>query len=392
MRWLALRVYPAVRSSRAAPSGWMTVACLLGALTLPNLAANAADDGNRMPRYDHILVIIAENQAYEDIIGKLDVAPHLNRLAKAHGLATKFYGEVHPSEGNYVAMIGGDTFGIHDDDAWYCRLGMTSAPETPSRYCYEATTIKPYVNHTVKARSLIDQLEEHHLTWKGYFQDIPRAGSKAVYYPEEDNPVPGKPSNLYASKQNGFINFEKVQTDPDIERKFVDFNQLAQDLASNQVPSYAHIVPNQCDDMHGLRGPNVEPTCLSDSPARRIKRGDDKINELVEMIIASPIWKAPGNTAIVITWDEDSGHKTGTQGCCSCAYSSSKANFGGGHIPTLVITNHPRADVLHEDPTPYNHYSLLRTTEEAFGIDEYLGHANDSACGVKSMRPLFQAQ
>jgi hypothetical protein len=74
MTWLALPVYSAVRSSRAAPTEWMTVACLLGALTLPNLTANAADDGNQMPRYDHVLVIIAENQAYEDIIGKLDVS------------------------------------------------------------------------------------------------------------------------------------------------------------------------------------------------------------------------------------------------------------------------------------------------------------------------------
>ena len=38
---------------------------------------------------------------------------------------------------------------------------------------------------------------------------------------------------------------------------------------------------------------------------------------------------------------------------------------------------------------PYNHYSLLRTTEAAFGIDEYLGHARDERSGVVSMAPLF---
>jgi hypothetical protein len=41
------------------------------------------------------------------------------------------------------------------------------------------------------------------------------------------------------------------------------------------------------------------------------------------------------------------------------------------------------------DDTPYNHYSLLRTTEEALGIDEFLGHANGQALGVKAMTPLF---
>ena len=74
------------------------------------------------------------------------------------------------------------------------------------------------------------------------------------------------------------------------------------------------------------------------------------------------------------------------QGCCG-SDKDTAANFGGGHIPTVVITNHgPREG---GDDTPYNHYSLLRTTEEALGIDEFLGHANDQALGVKAMSPLF---
>jgi hypothetical protein len=52
-----------------------------------------------------------------------------------------------------------------------------------------------------------------------------------------------------------------------------------------------------------------------------------------------------------------------------------------------VITNHGPRGVV--DDTPYNHYSLLRTTEQAFGIDEYLGHAADARRGVSSMAPLF---
>src|SRR5215472_2331479 len=66
-----------------------------------------------LPRYDHILVIIAENQGFDQIIGK-SYAPNINQLAAAYGLTTNYYGVVHPSEANYIAMIGGDTFGIHD--------------------------------------------------------------------------------------------------------------------------------------------------------------------------------------------------------------------------------------------------------------------------------------
>jgi len=118
--------------------------------------ASASD----LPRYDHIFVIIAENQGYDQIIGK-SYAPNINQLAATYGLATNYYGVVHPSEANYIAIIGGDTFGIHDDDAWYCRRG------DPDRYCSSQRSIDPYVDHTVTKRSLVDQLSERNLTWKG---------------------------------------------------------------------------------------------------------------------------------------------------------------------------------------------------------------------------------
>jgi arylsulfatase A-like enzyme len=88
--------------------------------------------------------------------------------------------------------------------------------------------------------------------------------------------------------------------------------------------------------------------------------------------------------AIVITFDEGAG-KT-REGCCAVTPDAA-SNFGGGHIPTLVITNHGPRGV--RDDTPYNHYSLLRTLEDAFGLTEHLGHAADSAKGVRPMTRLF---
>jgi phospholipase C len=361
---------------------------LLGALLIAGCAASAAaaERKNTLPRYEHILVIIAENHGYRQIIGSRQ-APNINGLAKRYGLATHFYGEVHPSKANYIAMIGGDTFGIHDDDAWYCTAGSSDS------HCYEASRITPYVDHTVTAKSLADQLAEHNLTWRGYYESIPAAGSKAIYYPDPQNPVAGQPHELYAAKHNAFINFKTVQDDPALARKLVGFEELFADLASGQVPNYAHIVPNQCNEMHGRDGPDVPGDCLFSNDKGRIARGDKMIGGLVAKITASPIWSARGNTAIVITWDEDEGGAThptpGPQGCCGYDRKS-PANFGGGHIATLVITNHGPRHVV--DQTPYNHYSLLRTTEAAFGIDEYLGHANDAAAGVTTMTRLFQTR
>jgi len=169
----------------------------------------------------------------------------------------------------------------------------------------------------------------------------------------------------------------------------VSFDQLLEDLARGQLPNYAHVVPNQCNDMHGRSGPNVPDDCDFDNDDGRIARGDRTIRELVAAIQASPIWSAPGNSAIVITWDEDDDphEKTGIQGCCGYDPNSA-ANFGGGHIATIVITNHGPRGIT--DDTPHNHYSLLRTTEDAFCIREYLGHAKDA--DVVPMTKLFQGQ
>jgi hypothetical protein len=141
--------------------------------------------------------------------------------------------------------------------------------------------------------------------------------------------------------------------------------------------------------MHGRDGRHVPLDCRFNNERGLIARGDRTIGELVDKIQASPIWSAPGNTAVVITWDEDDGPHgdNRVEGCCGYD-PKSPANFGGGHIPTIVITNHGPRGV--SDDTPYNHYSLLRTTEDAFCIGEHLGHAADTAAGVKSMVRLFR--
>ncbi len=329
-----------------------------------------------MPRYGHIFVIIAENKGFDQIIGSPD-APTLNGLAKEYGLATRYYGVVHPSEGNYVALLGGDTFGIHDDDAWFCE------PLTINTSCPRAI-LPGYASHSIAAPSLMDQLAAAKLTWKGYFEDLPAPGSLDIY-------SAGAPAGLYAAKHNGFVNFERVRKDPELNRKIVPLSQLAQDLAADAAPNYAHIVLNQCNDMHGLwnSGPIEDCSHSADSTASLIRRGDAAIAAVADRIMAAPLWAKAANAAIVIIWDEDSGNTAGSQGCCGFEPGSA-ANFGGGHIPAIVITNHGPRHV--EDAQPYNHYSLLRTVEEAFGIGEYLALAGASDKGVKAMTPLFEVR
>src|SRR5438270_6082700 len=106
------------------------IAAIMGGLALATSAdaartrARPPSAAVQVPRYAHIFLIIAENKGYNQLMDMPAVTPVIHALASQYGTATQFYAEVHPSEANYIAMLGGDTFGIHDDDAFYCTAGM----------------------------------------------------------------------------------------------------------------------------------------------------------------------------------------------------------------------------------------------------------------------------
>jgi hypothetical protein len=349
-------------------------AALVAAVALAKDAA--APDLEGVPRYQHVFVIFEENKDYAQMLDPA-IAPNIAGLAAKYGNASQFFAEVHPSEANYVALVGGDTFGIFDDDGYFCRAGSTEA------MCMGAAA-PGYPDHTVHARHLGDQLIAAGLTWRGYYESLPEPGSLVATATDPSFDDGTRKTALYASKHSGFMNFADVQSDPARAERIVGFDQLRKDLASGVWPSFALIVPNQCNDMHGMHAAGVPADCDGANPRALIGRGDAYVAMLVRAIQGTQVWRSAGNVAIVITFDEGAG-KT-REGCCGVT-PDAPSNFGGGHIPTIVITNHGPRGLT--DDTPYNHYSLLRTLEDAFGVSEHLGRAADSDDGVKPMTPLF---
>lgn len=369
-------------AARTLPMRRLLIPALLGlaALAAPVVPGAAAGgptpEDLAVPRYAHVAVIMDENKDWRRIDGGAD-APYLTHLARTYGDATRFYAEVHPSEANYVALVGGSTFGIHDDDAYYC------LPADARPACHGAA-LAGYAPHTVEAPSLANQLDAAHLSWKEYAQSRPADGSLAVTGRNDaEDGAAGPP--VYASKHSGFMNFAYVQREAERTQHLVTFGAFERDLAANALPAFALIVPNLCDDMHGMSDPGRPEDCAYTPVGPLIARGDRAVRAIVEKIMATPSWRSRENDAIVITFDEDDGK--GREGCCGVT-PDAPSNFGGGHIATIVVTNHGPRGVV--DPTPYNHYSLLRTVEDALGIREYLGLAAASDQGVRPMLPLFR--
>ena len=81
------------------------VLALLSAVA-PGVGAEAG-----APRFDHIYLIILENHDFDEALHS-GASPFFEGLARAQGLATRYYGVTHPSLPNYLAMIGGDDFGV----------------------------------------------------------------------------------------------------------------------------------------------------------------------------------------------------------------------------------------------------------------------------------------
>jgi phospholipase C len=343
------------------------VAALAGLASAIAPGVSGASNANAaIPHYQHIVEIMMENTSFDAIIGNAN-APQINALADTYGLATDYFGVTHPSEPNYVANIGGSFFGIQDDNQFYC----TPAMATTDSHCTGTT-----VNHTVSAPNLAAQLDAAGMNWRGYFQSLPPVPSTGLITtgPNANGPYTYKyPNNtvaLYASKHNPFVNFTSTQGQI---QNMVPDTQLASDLMNGDLANFSLVVPDQCHDMHGTG------TCEDTNGL--IATGDTYVGNTVSEIMASKTWQQ-GRNAIVVTWDENDSSDAGLPGTGCCG-----ADPGGGKIATIVITNKANHYPI-QDATPYNHYSLLLSYEEAFGLP-CIANACDAADGVQAMTPLF---
>jgi hypothetical protein len=361
------------------------VACGAAGSTPQADANNAADaEGAQLK---HVFLIMMENHGTDEIIGNTVDAPYINSLANQYGVATNYYGVTHPSLPNYLATISGDFQGIWDD----CKAGadVTCAPEefvqnnlpvAGAQDSGDATdtlllTAAEYNSassapHWFSGKNLVDQLESNQLTWKAYMQSLPAAGSTVEYWPVDS--VDGGasvPRKLYAQKHDPFMYFSDIRNDPGRMQRIVPLTQLDDDLASDGLPNFVWISPDQCHDMHGVSPANAAAVGIPDCayPAsgldhKIIALGDQFLSDTVKKIMASHAWQQ--DAIILILWDEDD--YAGYAGCCGSPTTTGGAVLGGARAPALVITS--KKATVQTDAHPYNHYSLLATLQKVWDL------------------------
>jgi acid phosphatase len=268
-----------------------------------------------VPDFKHIIMIVFENHEYDSVVGNSSM-PSYNQFASENTLLSQYYAITHPSLPNYLAIFGGDTFGITTD----------------CENCFVSSTNLP------------DQIEASGRTWRAYFQDMP-------------HPCFVMDTAIYVQKHNPFMYFDSIRLDPTrCGRSVVPFDQLETDLAAGSLPDFVYIMPNSC----------VSTDDIYSNPDCNLSLADGWLGGVMGMLLDYLKPRAATEPyLIILTWDEGQG----SHSCCGLPAQA------GGRVPTVLIS--PLVKSGFRDATPYTHYSLLKTIETAWGLP-WLGHAADA--------------
>jgi hypothetical protein len=190
----------------------------------------------------------------------------------------------------------------------------------------------------VSAPNLFSQLAGAHVSFDAYMEGAPSPCFLATYG-----------GNDYASKHNPFRYFNDVRSSRSLCSHLRPFGDLAATLRrpAAAVPSFIWVTPTLCHDGHDC-STGVAATWLTG---------------FVNQVTASAAFKSGG--LLIITWDEGFG-----------------SLGGGGQVATFVISQQTKPGT--RVATPLNHYSLLATVEDNFGLAR-LGHA----AGARNFSSFF---
>ncbi len=200
-------------------------AALVAAITfgaVPAVAATAAGSQTAVPSYDHVFLIVEENNGFSDVIGNA-AAPNLNSYAKHFGTATLYYGVNGTSEPNYVGMLGGSTFGLNSDDAYWKNAVIGPEPRQRAGQGW------------------------------GQLEGLPPGPAPPGFEDICSRPsATARPTRIRCtSRSTTGSRISRTSLNSFDWSHQVPVQDLTADLASGNVPRFSYIVPDECHDMHG---------------------------------------------------------------------------------------------------------------------------------------------
>ena len=367
------RAVALLRNATAAPST-RNVALARAAVTVSRQAESIA--GSTAMRPQHVFVIVLENQSYGTTFGDHSQLPYLAKtLASQGALLPNYYGIGHSSLPNYIALIGAQA--PNRDTQLDCPVFSEFQLSEPALDAHGQALGRGCV-YPPSVKSLPDQLEAKGLTWKAYMEDMGNTFTREhatcghVAIGAHETSYNAAPSDKYAARHNPFIYFHAIIDDQvRCDAHIVNLGRLQADLQSLQTTAnYNFITPNLCNDGH-------DPQCI-DGEAGGLPAANQFLQKWVPLITSSAAFRRDG--LLVVTFDEtDMVGAEGSTACCGEQPLASATRFppglngpGGGRIGAVLVSPFIKPGTLTSQS--YNHYSLLRSVEDFFGL-EHLGYA-----------------
>ena len=295
-------------------------------VSAPLPAARLVPPRSAVPHFDHVFMIMMENTNGSAVLSGHSHMPFVHSLMPRGATLANYHGVYHPSDENYLAIAGGDT---------YAR-GAIYWPDINDPH-----------------RNLGDELDARSMSWKAYEQGMGyRCNDRAStefrydkYYYPDDAP---------------FINYTDVSGNrARCKAHLVDARQLAPDLRSAaSTPDFSWIA---ADDYY-----DGESAGQGDARSREVQ--DRWLERTVTPILSSPAWRTQ-KSLLIITWDE--------------AGVTAKTTEPGNRVATLVLGSQKSVRAGYVSAIRYDHYSAARTIEQALGVapftanDEYATPFND---------------
>ena len=371
---------PAPSKSGAGPSGSQRES--------PKAAAGAP--ATKLPPVKHVFVIMLSDEPYSAVFGPSSTAPYLAQTLERQGeLLVGYHAVAHEELANEVALLSGQ--GPTLETAANC---PNYTAITPASDGADGQVLGTGCVYPASTQTLPGQLQAKHLSLRAYVQGIDEAGTQlgACAHPTLGQPDPtalqSASTGAYATFRNPLVYFDSVLQAPACASDDVGLEGLKGDLAAaKRTPSVAYIVPDRCDDG------NPTP-CTAGAPAG-LAPANAFLKLVVPQILASKPYRESGLLVISVDEAPSSGEYADSSSCCgqplfpnAPARTLSGAPRGGGGVGALLLSPYVKGGTTNQEPL--NHFSLLRTIEDLFGL-EHLGYAGLSA--VKSFEPsMFTAR
>jgi hypothetical protein len=345
------------------------------------LAPPAAGAATGTPTIRHVFVIVLENESASSTFGPGSQAPYLAKTLTSEGAyVPKYYGIGHASNDNYIAMISGQAPNPQNQGDCLTFDDFTPDVIGPDGQAAGSGCVFPSDVNTIAG-----QLAVAGLTWRDYNQSMgadPAREPGECAHPginQQDHTQSATATDQYATRHNPFVYFHAIIDDTTLcDSHVVNLNLLPQDLSSAaSTPNYVFITPDLCSDGH-------DATCADSKRPGGYAGIDQFLEQWVPKITGSPAFRNE-NGLLAIIFDEAS--TSDTSSCCNempgpNSPSPGITGPGGGDTGAVLLSPCIRPRTVTDQP--YNHYTLLRSFEDMFGLS-HLGYAG--LAGERSLGP-----